>query len=188
MFAYTFNLSIFDTRSSYHGPSRSQFRQQLFSQYDSCLAHHMNFWLKFPYLQPPNDLFPPLFCLLKLVQPIGILTYMNGSSLRLDLTSSYLYSFRELNSFPQLLLNLLLFRSKQLPCCFRAFCKTFVSFQTTSAWFQEYFFQLFLQVSLFLFCCLRSKQLFISHCLMQIYDFDQLLPVILWSCCDSVIQ
>ncbi|CAL6065953.1 Hypothetical_protein [Hexamita inflata] len=105
MFAYTFNLSIFDTRSSYHGPSRSQFRQQLFSQYDSCLAPHMNFWLKFPYLQPPNDFFPPLFCLLKLVQPIGILTYMNESSLRFDLTSSYLYSFRELNSFPQLLLN-----------------------------------------------------------------------------------
>ncbi|CAL5978887.1 Hypothetical_protein [Hexamita inflata] len=143
MFANTFNLSIFDTRSSYHGPSRSQFRQQLSSQYDSCLAPHMNFWLKFPYLQPPNDLFPFLFCLLKLVQSIGILTYTQ-SSLRLDLTSSYLYSFRELNSFPQLL-NLLLFRSKQLPCCFRVFCRTFVSFQTTSAQFQDCFFQCFCQ-------------------------------------------
>ncbi|CAL6105687.1 Hypothetical_protein [Hexamita inflata] len=49
-----FNLSVFGTRSSYHGPSRSQFRQQLFSQYDSCLAPHMNFWLKLPYLQPPS--------------------------------------------------------------------------------------------------------------------------------------
>ncbi|CAL6040131.1 Hypothetical_protein [Hexamita inflata] len=55
---------------------------------------------------------------MKLVQPTGILTYMNKSSLRLDFTSLYLYSFRELNSFSQLLLNLLLFRSKQLPCSF----------------------------------------------------------------------
>ncbi|CAL6090957.1 Hypothetical_protein [Hexamita inflata] len=110
MFAFTFNLSVSDTRSSYHGPSRSQFRQRLSSQYNSCLAPHMNFWLKFPYLQPPNDLFPPLFCLLKLVQLIGILKYMNESSLRLDdFTLLYLYLLRELNSFPQLLLNLLLF-------------------------------------------------------------------------------
>ncbi|CAL6040755.1 Hypothetical_protein [Hexamita inflata] len=109
--------------------SRSWFRQHLLSQYGSCLAPHMNFWLKLPYLQPPNDLFPPLFCLLKLVQPIGILTFMNESSLRLDLTSSYLYSFRELNSFPQLLLNLLLFRSKQLPCCFRVFVKLSLAFR-----------------------------------------------------------
>ncbi|CAL6011128.1 Hypothetical_protein [Hexamita inflata] len=64
----------------------------------SCLAPHMNFWLKLPYLQPPNDLFPPQFCLLKLVQPIGILKYMNESSLRLCFTSLYLYSFRELNN------------------------------------------------------------------------------------------
>ncbi|CAL6011117.1 Hypothetical_protein [Hexamita inflata] len=95
----------------------------------SCLAPHMNFWLKLPYLQPPNDLFPPQFCLLKLVQPIGILTYMNESSLRLDFTSLYLYSFRQLNSFPQLLLNLLLFRSKQLPCCFRVFVKLSLAFK-----------------------------------------------------------
>ncbi|CAL5973041.1 Hypothetical_protein [Hexamita inflata] len=90
----------------------------------SCLAPHMNFWLKFHYLQPPNDLFPPQFCLLELVQPIYILTYMDESSSRLDFTSSYLYSFRKLNSFPQLLLNQLLCRSKQLPCCFKGFCKT----------------------------------------------------------------
>ncbi|CAL6020895.1 Hypothetical_protein [Hexamita inflata] len=39
---------------------------------------------------------------------------MNESLLRLDFTSLYRYSFRELNSFPQLLLNLLLFRSSCL--------------------------------------------------------------------------
>ncbi|CAL6005946.1 Hypothetical_protein [Hexamita inflata] len=132
----------------------------------------MNFWLKFPYLQPPNDLFPPLFCLLKLVWPIGILTYMNESSLRLDLTSSYLYSFRELNSFPQLLLNLLLFRSKQLPCCFRVFCKTYVSFQTTSACFLPVFL-----VSIIVFVLLFAIEAVVH---LTLFDVD---VWILISCC-----